>query len=374
MRSHSEVVIIGGGIIGSSIAYRLASDGLSVTVIERDSIGSHASGFALGLLNPTNETGNIETLNHLSFNLHKQQLRTIQDESGVDARVLTMPHIELALEESEIPDLKVEVARINVFSGFKSSWLEPDEVRKIEPRITEDNYGGVLVEDVIMLDSYNLTLATAQAAEARGVEYVLTEATGIVYEKDKAVGVTVGGNTIACDAVVLALGPWSGTASLWLDIDIPIVPQKGEIVRVEGFDKPLGIHLHGMALGDSCSVVEKADGATWLAATVENGTGFNVTPSGKALESLSKRGMRLIPELESHQLVLHTACMRPVTPDGDPIIGKVPGKEGTFIATGTGGKGILLAPVIARALADLINTGETDYEISEFGLERFSTG
>jgi glycine oxidase len=374
MRSHSEVVIIGGGIIGSSIAYRLASDGLSVTVIERDSIGSHASGFALGLLNPTNETGNIETLNHLSFNLHKQQLRTIQDESGVDARVLTMPHIELALEESEIPDLKVEVARINVFSGFKSSWLEPDEVRKIEPRITEDNYGGVLVEDVIMLDSYNLTLATAQAAEARGVEYVLTEATGIVYEKDKAVGVTVGGNTIACDAVVLALGPWSGTASLWLDIDIPIVPQKGEIVRVEGFDKPLGIHLHGMALGDSCSVVEKADGATWLAATVENGTGFNVTPSGKALESLSKCGMRLIPELESHQLVLHTACMRPVTPDGDPIIGKVPGKEGTFIATGTGGKGILLAPVIARALADLINTGETDYEISEFGLERFSTG
>ncbi|MEE8046533.1 MAG: FAD-dependent oxidoreductase, partial [Dehalococcoidia bacterium] len=168
MKSHSDVVIIGGGIVGSSIAYALASKGSSVTVIERDSIGSHASGFALGLLNPTNETGNIETLNHLSFNIHKQQLDIVQDESGVDAHVLTMPHIELALEESEIPALKVEVARINEFSGFKSSWLEPDEVRKIEPRITEDNYGGVLVEDVIVLDSYNLTLATAQAAEAHG--------------------------------------------------------------------------------------------------------------------------------------------------------------------------------------------------------------
>ena len=372
MRSHSEVVVVGGGIVGSSIAHRLASTGVRVTVIERDSIGSHASGFALGLLNPTNETGNIEALNHLSFNIHKQQLDVVQDESGVDAHVLTMPHIELALEESEISDLKVEVARINAFSNFKSSWLEPDEVCKMEPRITDNNYGGVLVEDVILLDSYNLTLATAQAAEARGVDFVLAEATGIVYEKDKAVGVAVGSDTIACDAVVLALGPWSGTASLWLDIDIPIVPQKGEIVRVEGFEKPLRIHLHGMAFGDSCSVVEKADGAIWLAATVENGAGFNVTPSGKALESLSQRGMRMIPELESHQLVLQTACVRPVSSDGDPILGKVPGKEGMFIATGTGGKGILLAPVIGQALADLITTGETDYEISEFGLDRFS--
>ena len=80
----------------------------------------------------------------------------------------------------------------------------------------------------------------------------------------------------------------------------------------------------------------------------------------------------MIPELESHQLVLQTVCMRPITPDGDPILGKVPGKEGTFIATGTGGKGILLAPVIGRALADLITTGETDIEITEFGLARFT--
>jgi glycine oxidase len=354
MRSHSDVVVIGGGIIGSSIAYRLASEGSSVTVIERDSIGNHASGYALGLLNPTNETGNIESINHQAFHMHKEMLGRIQDESGVDVQVLTMPHVELALEESEIPTLEAEVERINQFDGFKSSWLSPSEIREMEPRITEDMHGGVLVEDVILLDSYNLTLATAQAAEARGAEFVLGEATGIVYDKDKAVGVRMGDNSIACDAVVLALGPWSGTSSLWLDIDVPIVPQKGEIVRVEGMDPPLGMHIHGFALGSSCSVVQKADGATWLAATVQDGTGFDVTPSTGALESLSQRGMRMIPELESHQLVLQTVCMRPITPDGDPILGKVPGKEGTFIATGTGGKGILLAPVIGRALADLI--------------------
>ena len=110
---------------------------------------------------------------------------------------------------------------------------------------------------------------------------------------------------------------------------------------------------------------------TWLAATVEDGTGFNAAPSSAALESLSMRGIRMVPELESHDLVLQTACMRPVTPDGNPIIGKVPGKEGMFIATGTAGKGILLAPVIGRAIADLVTTGETDVDIAPYGLERF---
>jgi glycine oxidase len=372
MNSRRDVVVIGGGIIGSSIAYRLASEGKSVTVFERDSIGNHASGYALGLLNPTNETGNIESLNHLSFTMHKDMLDVIQEESGVDAQVLTMPHLELALDESEIPYLKSEVDRINEFSEFKSTWLEPDEIRKIEPRITDELYGGTLVEDIIILDSYKLTLATAQAAESHGVEVVLGEVTGIIYKNGRAVGVNLGDGQIDCDAVVLALGPWSGTSSLWLDINVPIVPQKGEIIRVEGLNPPLGVHFHGNTLGSSCSVVQKADGATWLAATAKDGTGFDVTPSSEASESLSLRGMRMFPELESHQLLLHTACMRPVTPDGDPILGKVPGKDGVFIATGTGGKGILMGPVIGKAIADLVMNGETDLKIGQFGLARFA--
>ncbi len=372
MRAHSDVVIVGGGVIGSSVAYRLASVGLSVTVVERDSLGSHASGYALGLLNPTNETGSIESLNHQSFIMHQEMLEAVQEESGVDVQALTMPHIELALEESEIATLMEEADRIAAFPNFTCNWIQPDEIRTLDARITQEIYGGLLVEKVIAVDSYNFTLATAQAAESRGAEYVLREATGLIYDRDRVAGVMVGEDCINCGAVVLAMGPWSGAASLWVDIDIPVVPQKGEILRLEGLNPRLDFHVHGFTLGSSCSILQKADGAVWLAATVQEHTGFDVTPSLDARESLVLRGTRMMPELEWQQMLLQTACMRPVTPDGDPILGKVPDKEGLFIASGTGGQGILLAPVIGRAMADLISVGKTEIDIVQFGLERFS--
>lgn len=372
MRAHRDVVIIGGGAVGTSIAYHLASDGASVTVVERDSIASHASGFSGGLLNPTSETGKLVPLHHQSFRMHEEMLDRIQEETGVDVQVLRMPHIELALTEDDIAVQKAELQRISYFPDFKSEWLEPGDIRKLEPRITEDLQGGLLVEDVIILDSYNLTLATSRAAELHGAEIVLREATGIVYENDRAIGVELGGDRISCDSVVLALGPWSGAASLWLDIDVPVAPQKGELVRLEGFERPLGFHLGTLYSGMHSSAYQKADGLIWMGATRIDGSGFDTVPSGDALEQISSIGIRMVPELESHRVVLQTACLRPVTPDGDPILGRVPGKDRLFIATGTAGQGILLAPVIGRAISDLVLTGETDVEISPFGFERFS--
>ncbi len=371
MRGSTDIVVIGGGAVGSSIAYHLAKGGSSVTLVERDSVASHASGFSGGLLNPTSETGKLVPLHHQSFRMHQEMLHRLQEESGIDMQVLMMPHIELALTETDVPLQKSELKRISQFPNFKSEWLEPSDIRKLEPRISEDLYGGVLVEDVITLDSYNFTLAMVGMAEAHGAEIVLRDATGIIYEKDRAVGVEMGQDRISCDAVVLALGPWSGAASIWLDIDVPIVPQKGELVRLEGLSPKLEFHLRSFHSGRHCSVYQKADGLVWVGATKVDGSGFDTTLTTDALESMSLTAMRMIPELESHELVLQTACLRPVTPDGDPILGRVPGRENMFIATGTAGQGILLAPVIGKEIADLVTTGETEIDIGPFGLERF---
>jgi glycine oxidase len=371
MKTSSDVVVIGGGIVGCSIAYHLAQQGASVTIVERDSIANQASGFSGGLLNPTSEIGNLVPLHHQSFGMYPQFLEQVQQESGVDAQAITMPHIELALNEADIPFQKTELDRISQFPNFNSEWLEPGDIRKLEPRITEDLYGGVLVEDVIILDSYNLTLAIAQSAESRGTEIVLKAATEIIYDQNRAVGVMMGQDRIDCDTVILALGPWSGAASLWTDIDIPIVPQKGELLRLEGLDPPLGLHLRAEFSDTTCSVYQKADGLVWIGATKKDGSGFDTAPSAEALESMSPIASRILPELQSHKLVLQTACLRPVTPDGDPILGRVPGKEGLFIATGTAGQGILLAPVIGKVMAELVLSGDTDHKIEQFGFNRF---
>lgn len=365
------MVIVGGGIVGASIAYNLANEGTSVTIIERDSVASHASGFSGGYLNPTSETGKLVPLHHQSFRMHSELLEKAQEESGVDVQVLRVPHIELALTENDIPLQRAELERISPFPDFKTQWLEPEDIHKLEPRITEDVCGGVLVEDVILLDSYNLTLALVKAAENHGAETLLREATGIIYENNRAVGVMMGQDRIDCDKVIVALGPWSGAASLWIDLDIPIVPQKGELLRLEGFDPALGVHLRALHDGTTCSVYQKADGLVWIGATKEDGKGFDTVTSSHALQSMSQVAIRILPELESHKLVLQTACLRPVTPDGDPILGKVPGKENLFIATGTAGQGVLLAPAIGKAMADLVSTGETDIDIAQFGFERF---
>ena len=373
MSRQYDAIIVGGGVIGSSIAYRLASDGLSVGVIARDPVGSHASGYALGLLNPTSQTGNIESLIHQSFKMHQEILELVQEESGVDVQARAMPHLELALEQSEIAGLMKEHDRIAAFSNFTCEWIRSDEIKRLDSRITEKVYGGLLVDKVIAIDSYNFTLATAKAAKSKGVEYFLGEAaTEIIYDHDRAIGVVVGVDRIHSGAVVLAMGPWSGGASLWVDIDIPVAPQKGEILRLEKVDPRLEFHVHGFTHGSSCSILQKADGTVWLAATVEDDTGFDVALSEEARKSLSLRGSRMMPFLQSHPISLQTACMRPVTPDGDPILGKVPGKERLFIASGTGGQGILLAPVIGSSMADLISTGETGIDILQFGMERFS--
>ena len=127
-----------------------------------------SSGFSGGLLNPTSETGKLVPLHHQSFRMYREMLDRVQQESGVDAQVLTMPHIELALTEADIPIQKAELERISQFPEFESEWLDPGDIRKLEPRITQDLYGGVLVEDVIILDSYaGLRARHARACPSR---------------------------------------------------------------------------------------------------------------------------------------------------------------------------------------------------------------
>ena len=162
-----------------------------------------------------------------------------------------------------------------------------------------------------------------------------------------------------------AAGPWAGEASGWLGFDLPVGPLKGQIVHLRQMDPPLWKHMVGPV-----QIASKKDGLVWLGATEEH-EGFDNRTTQQAREDLLARAVRMVPPLADQPVVGHTSCLRPVAPDRLPIIGRAPGRDNVYLAAALEKKGILIAPAIGRAIADLVVRGETSVPIQNFSLSRF---
>ena len=365
----ADVTVLGAGAAGCATAYFLARGGAEVKVVERNGIGSCASGNAVGLLNPLagpGIPGPAQPLAEAAFKMHLQLWPELAEETGIDFQASTMPHLKLCLAPEEVLNLQEETRRWAETEGFAAQWLEPQEVLSLEPRVTRQLQGAVLLENVGVLDSYLFTLALARAAERQGAVFLNEEVTGLKSVESRITGVALSQGEIPCDQVVVAMGPWSSHATEWLRLDLPVEPLKGEILHLEGLDPPLRYQISG-----PCSLAHKADGLVWTGATEEH-AGFDTAPSNEARELLMQRALRMMPCLEELRLLLQTACLRPVTPDRQPILGRAPGWEGVYLATGAETKGMLLSPAIGRAVADLIIHGDTSLPIAPFSPDRFA--
>ena len=159
---------------------------------------------------------------------------------------------------------------------------------------------------------------------------------------------------------------WSRRAEQWLNIYLPVDPLKGEILRVELPGGPLNQDFSG----GGGSLYPKPDGLVWCGAT-EDWRGFDREPNGEARRRIIDGTVKLIPEMAQAKLVLHTACLRPVTPDWLPILGQAPGWDNVYLATGAGKKGVLLSPAMGKAVADLMVHGETQLSVLPFDPRRF---
>ena len=372
MSESSEVVIIGGGVAGCSVAYHLALAGVKSMVIEREGIGSQASGFSAGGLNPLEGAqipGPLGPLAIESYRMHLKLWDALKEETGIDYQGRILSLVKVAFDDSDLPELHQS---LDTFSeaqadGFSAHWLDRQQLNDLEPRLSPDIVRGLYVKGNAGLDSYQYTLALANAAEKRGVTIRSGSVTGVKVCNGRIVGVFLGDTEIACDHLVLAAGPWSREAETWLDLSIPVDPLKGEILRL---DLP-GPRLRHDISGGGGSVYPKPDGLVWCG-TTEDWCGFDCQSLDSTRQLLMKRAARLMPGLIHASLALHTACLRPVPPDGLPIIGNPPGCDNVFLATGAGKKGILLSPGFGKSVADLIVNGETQMPVSAFQPGRFS--
>ena len=313
-----RVIVIGGGIIGCSIAWRLAQRGLRVVVIERDlQPGQQATWAAAGMLHPLIEAESPSLLRLAadSFSAYPAFVQELRDSTGIDAA------------------------------------LQLDSV----------------ATDSGSVDNRKLGRAVWRAAVSAGVDFRLgANARSVVGTASRFQLVELAdGTSISADAVVIAAGAWSGEI-LGLPIKVPVIPVRGQILAVE-HEPQLLDHI---VIADDCYLVPRGEKRVLIGATVEH-VGFDASTTEAGLESLLAAATRVVPEIASARVVERWAGLRPGTPDDLPVLGADPKVEGLYYATGHFRNGILLAPITATVLSELIATGQTDYDLRVFSIARF---
>jgi len=225
------------------------------------------------------------------------------------------------------------------------------------------------------------TAAMMRAAETKGAELRIGTVTGVDRTKDGAVqGVQIDGATIAADAVVIAMGPWSTFEALGLEVPNVYGLKGHRLVYKTGSRIPAEAlfleYRDASGANYSPEVFPRADGTTYVCAISSESPlpldPTNVTPDPGAIECLEAMCARLSPILATSRIIARQACYRPVTQDGLPLIGAVQGLQGAFIATGHSVWGILNAPATGEAMADLIIEGSAKtVDLSSFDPDRF---
>jgi glycine/D-amino acid oxidase-like deaminating enzyme len=336
-----HVLICGGGVIGASIAYFLSCRGVRATVIESTGVACAASGKSGGFLARDWCDGTpLAPLARRSFALHAELNEKLADDWGY--------------------------RRLDTYGGgagfpirhsaYRLGWLSP-EVRIGQALGTRHNTAQV--------HPGRFTTAMMRTATSQGAELRLGRITSIIRHDDRATGVIVGGEMIEGDAVVVAMGPWSILAALSLPIPAvyglkghSLVFDTGNEVPGQAlfleYREPTGVVL-------SPEVFPRADGTTYVCAISSEASlpidPAQVTPDPGAFERLQTMCAALSPAFSPTKIRARQACFRPVTVDGLPLIGRLSGIAGAYIATGHSVWGILNAPATGEAMAELIVEG-----------------
>lgn len=364
-----KISIIGGGIAGCTTAYFLAREGHDVTLFERDSLASHASGFAQGGLKPKfdgSQSRPYEVLAQYSVDLHKTLAKDLGYDSGDNLNLLRKPSVSLVTNAAEAELAKQLYAAFADNDEADIRWLGLGELSHIDARISSSVLGGLYFGEAYEVDPYKLTLTLWQAAEQLGAVLVNREVTEIDVSAGRVSGVVTASGVTKADSVVVAAGPWSAGMLAKVGVIVPVTPLKGQILRLDAPGPPLKISLWW----DTDYATSKSDGLLWIGTTEEE-MGFDDQITDVARDRIIGSAVGMLPFLEDAELVTQTACLRPMTPDKYPIIDAGPGPEGLVISSGAGRQGILLGPAMGAATAALVTGAESPVDVNAFGLGRF---
>ena len=389
-----DIVVVGGGIIGTACAYELASAGASVTLLERDELAAGASGRNLGYLDTSKDPA-LAPLARRSLERYAEIASDPPTPFFLDADPIGT--LAVTIDRDELADLREWVSAAEAV-GVEVERVD-DRLRELEPELSPDVLEAYLLHEGHRVDPLALTVCFGALARGAGASVRHhAPARRLLERGDRIAGVVTDDAVLEADAVVLAAGPWSPAVARQAGVSLPIVSARGWLVHVLPA-RPLfrrwiqsgarRLHAGGLAYAAepgplSLSLREFGDAAE----TREVSPMIQPAPDGSVLTGTSRepsfaadpfaldvprlvaaQATRLVPALAEAPVLATWSGVRPVSPDERPMLGRV--REGMFVATGHGSEGVILGAASAEQLTALVLETDPPFENAPFDPARF---
>jgi len=358
MTGSSDVVIVGGGAIGLSIAYALAREGLSSTVLDRREPGREASWAGAGLIPPIADRDAADpgvkinplvALRSWSARLYPDWTAALHDESGIDPGYRRSGGVDVAWTEREDDALKAAAGQWRA-EGIAYERIPPGDYARVEPALHPELRSVYYLPDRAQVRNPRLLRALIEAASKRGaILEAHRGALGLAIDRGRIAAVRTSTGDVPCGLVIVAAGAWSGGLLEPAGVRAPTPPVKGQIVLLRSDRRLLGrVVEHGKNY-----LVPRDDGRILIGATEED-AGFDTRPTAVAARDLPDEALHLCPILARATVEATWAGLRPGSIDTRPYIGTAAGVANLIVATGHKRAGLQLAPATAELVVDLV--------------------
>jgi glycine oxidase len=365
-----EVIIVGAGIIGCACAHELAAAGLRVGVFDVRRTGQGASQASAGVLAPFiegHEHGPLRELGARSLGMYDRFVQDVMQHSGLTVQYSRNGTLEVAYRPESADLLRKSVDALGA-EGVRAEWLEGPARRSAAPRGTPAASGGLLIADHGFVGVPDLVDALAASAMRNGATFALeSQVIAIDHGPGGRIAVATENGVSFADAVVVATGSWTGELTIVETPSVEIKPVRGQLLHLSWTTTQ---PLRHVLWGPDCYVVPWLNGRVLVGATVED-AGFDERATAAGVRDLLAAGCALVPELQHATFAEVRVGLRPAATDNLPVIGPASGLPGVIFATGHYRNGVLLAPLTAALVKDLVLGEQRDPALAVLAPSRF---
>ncbi|WP_332651143.1 NAD(P)/FAD-dependent oxidoreductase [Lysinibacillus sp. 54212] len=376
-----KVIVVGGGIIGTSVAYYLTKKDIEVILFEAKDIAAGSSGSCdRAIMLQSKKPGPNLDLALKSAEMYK----TLELELEEDLEYHKGGGMILIENEFEFNVIKEMVERQNQ-AGLNVSIISGDEARKKIPALSKKIIAATWWEEDAEISPMGTAFAFAKAAQKNNATIKLNcEVQSLVIKNGRIIGVKAADEIFYADSVVVCTGVWTKKILETINIDVPIIPRKGQILVTERLPQIIDCNIlsgsyiasklqktNGDPYGIGLAIGQTQSGTLLIGGSREF-AGFDSSTNSQVIREIAKRAVNTFPFLKNVNLIRTFSGFRPFTPDNLPILSEVPSVDGLFIAAGHEGDGIALAPITGKIMTEMVSRQNIDINLDAFKIDRFS--